>query len=566
MKKLLIAGLLSAVTVVGAQASGTTNCHPGGFYAGLNVGFVHHKAQLEIKDVETDGTAAKLLKDMKKVKDMWEAIERKVDEAQKQKENEEQNVKTAETDSNTKLGAENTALEAAKKEYSQRLIHLYTATEAAAGTLNVNAEGVAGNAAALPAATALNALHGFSKMILNDDKIRATFAAANADLAAAITIGQNGTRNAYNDAIKKVIPEYVDKLFAGTLSEEQKKNLTVDDIWVSGAAAQVKSPFSDDIKKKNTAYEVAKTNTDNSEVALQQAKDALKNATDEFERLQKESDELADTFEKALGTDKTVKLDDLETDETVNAKIKAVNDLERNELRANSNGKLSKTKSGFVAETFFGFDHRVGDMMVGAELFVGFDTSKVNVRDKKRSDAREAGTANKAVKDSVEMKRQFYAGFAPRVGFMITPELEAYLMAGAQFNRNKVDATGMGIVYDHTTGILDQAVALNNAREKGIADATKEENEVGKKYFENIPVLSTEETFSKRNEQYKKHNKTKFAPIVGVGIKYAFTPDVFGTLQYKYQFNTKVIGTGKTGDFELKDQNHTFTVGVGFRF
>lgn len=522
-----MAGLLSAVVVAGAQA-GVTVCHPGGFYAGLNVGFVAHKAQLKVKEnSEVDGTAAKLLAEMKKAKDGWAARVAATQTA----------YDAAKKENDTKTAAQTKALEAAKTAYTARIVELFKANEAAAGQL--------GDGTAATGTEKISALTGFAKTLFENETIKKQLNISDPEETLANTINNDETRKKYDAALQTVAAEYAESVFNGTTVA----GLTVEKVMLKTGSDK---PFGDAIKAKYTTYAAAKDEATKAAEALTAANTAL---TAEKAKVT--------VFETALGADKEVKLTDLASDDAVKAKAAAVNKLEINELLANSNGKRSKTKAGFVAEAVFGFDHRIDDMMVGAELFVGFDTSKLTLRDKKVTDARKAGTADKSLKDGVELKRQFYVGIAPRIGYMFTPELEGYFMVGAQLNRYKVDARGMAIVYDHTTNILNQATALNDARAKAITDAKDDD---AKKFYEGIHEISTTETFTERNKQYKKHNKTKFAPVIGVGIRYAFTPDVFGTLQYKYQFNTKVTGYNKTGDFQIKDQNHTVTIGVGFRF
>lgn len=133
---------------------------------------------------------------------------------------------------------------------------------------------------------------------------------------------------------------------------------------------------------------------------------------------------------------------------------------EAREFSAQNNGKVKKTRTGFVAEAVLGGDHRMGDVMVGADLFVGLDTTKLRFQDKK--------VDVKSQDNSVTVKRPFYVGSMPRVGVMLTPSLEGYILS------------------------LDG----------------------------------------------QKHSKTKFSPVVGAGIRYAFTENMFGTLGYKYVFGS----------------------------
>lgn len=535
MNKLLMAGLLSAVVVAGAQAE-VTNCNPGSFYAGLNVGFVAHKAQLKVKEgTEADGTAAKLLAEMKKAKDAWE---KGAADAQK--------VVAEKTTANAETAKTQTEkLTAAQKAYSDELIAKYKAT--AAGTLGIGTT-------AVPADTQLDALVGFTKILFNDEAVKKTFAASvgNTQLDSAITAAKIAD---YNKAIETVIPTYVAQLFDGKLPEATAKTLTVEKAVVGSVSDHTEFKFADATVKTNTEFTTAKTAAEKTAADLKTATTAL------------ETEKAKTKFLETVFADgKEVKLADLKDDASVKAKVAAVNKLEMSELLLNPNAKRSKTKGGFVAEAVFGFDHRIDDMMVGAELYVGLDTSKLTLRDKKVTDARKAGTADKSIKDGVELKRQFYVGIAPRIGYMFTPQLEGYFMVGAQLNRYSINAKGLAVVFDHSTAMLEQAKAANEAKAKYVAELKKTDETAATAEEKRIPTVSTEETYTARNASYKKHNKTKFAPVIGVGIRYAFTPDVFGTLQYKYQFNTKVTDYNKTGGIQIKDQNHTVTVGVGFRF
>lgn len=523
-------GLLTAVMVAGAQAEGT-GCNPGSFYAGFNAGFATHKAQLRIKDgVTPDGTAAKLLKEMQKVNGQWRAGALK---AQTEHDN-------AKKDSAEKTKASDTALTAAKDAYKARLVELLKADEATPGQLGVG----------VVKSTQLQNLKGLTKLVFDElAKQDGIFAAKLPTTQLDQAITDDAQAKKYNEAMEKVVVSYVDQLFEkGSVKIDKNEVLTTEKVLLAADGAT----FTDfDAKQKDTVpvYTKAKDEADKAAAALKTAEATLKT----------EQAKVA-AFETAFGTDKEAKIADLASDDSIAKKTAEINKLEMNEL-LKANEKYSKTKSSFIAEALIGVDYRLGDTMVGANLFVGLDT--VNSKIYKSSAKKDE---DKSYANGVKVKRPFYVGVAPTIGFMVTPEMELYLTAGAQLGKYKIDATGMAVDFDHTQGLIEQADALNKFREDQIAKAVEAKDEDAKKFAEGISVISTEETFSARNEQCKKYNTTKMSPIVGLGIKYAFTPNVFGTLQYKYQFNTKIIGYDKSGDFQIKNQNHTVSAGVGIRF
>lgn len=533
MNKLLMTGLLTAVVAAGAQAEGT-GCNPGSFYAGFNAGFATHKAQLRIKDgVTPDGTAAKLLKEMQKVNGQWRAGALK---AQTEHDN-------AKKDSAEKTKASDTALTAAKDAYRARLVELLKADEATPGQLGVGAT-------ALPTTTKLQDLKGLTKLVFDELRKQDGIFAAKVDgtqLDAAITDATHAKK--YNEAMEKVVVSYVDQLFEkGSIKIDKNDVFTTEKVLLAADGAT----FTDfDAKQKDTVpvYNKAKDEADKAAAALKTAEATLKT----------ENDKVA-AFEAAFGTDKEAKITDLASDDSIAKKTAEINKLEMNEL-LKANEKYSKTKSSFIAEALIGVDYRLGDTMVGANLFVGLDT--VNSKIYKSSAKKDE---DKSYTNGVKVKRPFYVGVAPTIGFMVTPEMELYFTAGAQLGKYKIDTTGMAVDFAHTQNLIEQADALNKFREDQIAKAVETKDEDAKKFAEGVSVISTDETFSARNEQCKKYNTTKMSPIIGAGVKYAFTPNVFGTLQYKYQFNTKILGYDKSGDLQAKNQNHTVSAGVGIRF
>ena len=64
----------------------------------------------------------------------------------------------------------------------------------------------------------------------------------------------------------------------------------------------------------------------------------------------------------------------------------------------------------------------------------------------------------------------------------------------------------------------------------------------------------------------KSAKKVKFLPVVGGGLRYEITPDIYAKLEYNYEFK-KAVKLPETAEFNsLKPQAHVVKLGVGFRF
>jgi opacity protein-like surface antigen len=250
----------------------------------------------------------------------------------------------------------------------------------------------------------------------------------------------------------------------------------------------------------------------------------------------------------------------------------AIDAAEHSELGLNASGTKSKSKSGFIAEAVVGYDHRMSDVMVGVDLGIGFDTFKTTIKDKSPATASTTTTKN-----GVEVKRPFYVLVLPRVGYMFTPQLEGYITAGVSLNRYKVDTRGMAVVHDKYNALVTQGKALNTLRTTKITELTakiantstsaddKKKAEADLKIYTDSPIITGLKTDEVNAAQQKVHKKTKLAPVVGAGVRFAVTPDVLIGLGYRYQFKTKLVDFEKTGNVKVDDQSHTFKFDVLFR-
>ncbi len=558
MNKLLAAGLIAAVSVASAQAE-VTQCHPGGFYAGLNVGWVHHKVQVKAKAGEISKFTKAILDAVLNSKGVWEKYAEELKAAQTAAETV---YKAAETDKNTATTNSNKAASALAEPI----------VAAISTSLQYTADAKIGDAAQDMTNVKFSGLTGFAKTFFASDEFKAAYKTSmGSDFNVDGEVGdvyKGANKDKLNAAITSALNTIVSSAINGTKYDGLSIATSGDDIGasymkfaLSGAnsvgpatATDINNATDELLKAYDSAAGVLKTATqkfESADNALQTATNALSAANKELEKFDIDED-VAAAYKEIAGYSTSTQANEVEK-------------LENDELGLNSNGKRSKTKSGFVAEAVVGFDHRISDIMVGADLFVGFDTSKLPIRDYKTSADRESGNASKARKDSIEIKRQFYVGLMPRIGYKFTPQLEGFVAFGVQMGRYKVDTTGLKVIYDN---VSKYAKVYNTVREMVVAQSNNATADTKAKWNEALNLLNDDlSSYDKEVAKYcKKHNKTKFSPVVGCGIRYDFTESVFGTLAYKYQFNSKIADYNKTGIIQVKDQNHTVTVGVGFRF
>ena len=208
-------------------------------------------------------------------------------------------------------------------------------------------------------------------------------------------------------------------------------------------------------------------------------------------------------------------------------------DKELTELKVNSKDVASKKATGFLFAANFGFDHRINDVMLGIELEAGMEAGgKVKKKDLNKT-------------DGLTVRRQFYVSLMPRVGYLFTPQFEGFLTFGGSLGKYKTDTSLWDKVFNHAGAVVEMNKQWNKDNPKDLLDTKVNNTEAA-----NI---------------YKKHSKTKFVPVIGAGVRYEITPEIFATLAYNYAFKTTVASQAKAGT-QVKFQSHILKAGVGFRF
>jgi opacity protein-like surface antigen len=207
------------------------------------------------------------------------------------------------------------------------------------------------------------------------------------------------------------------------------------------------------------------------------------------------------------------------------------------ELGLNKNNQVSKRATGFGISFIAGFDHRMGDAMLGIEVEADIGIGgKIKVRDKKAAKG----------SDGITAQRQWGIALKPRIGYMVAPQFEVYLTVGAGFSKYKVDTKALMTVLDHAA-VLKTMAEKYNATEAGKKDS------IDLKIFD-----------QGSDKVLKTHSKTKFTPIVGAGLRYQITPDVDFLLEYNYLFKAKLVDTQKAGA-EVRFEGHKIKAGAACR-
>lgn len=214
------------------------------------------------------------------------------------------------------------------------------------------------------------------------------------------------------------------------------------------------------------------------------------------------------------------------------------------ELGLTGKGVASKSATGFAAEIALGYDHRIGDCMIGIEMPIGINLGgKCKIKDKGSS----AGS------DGITVQQSYYVGLMPRVGYLVTPAFEIYATAGFNFGKYTADTTNMATVLDKSEAVEEIAKAWNETA-KGTG------YEISDADMETIGKLAGVDT-----DTFKKFHRTKFVPVIGLGVRYNITPDVFMKLEYNYAFRTKVVKQVKAG-CDVRYQAQKLMLGIGCRF
>lgn len=276
---------------------------------------------------------------------------------------------------------------------------------------------------------------------------------------------------------------------------------------------------------KYTVYNTALTNVTETVKALKKAAkaDDASAASDVVSLFY--SDVKTKTAETALGANEIA-------DQLVKYPAGKV-EKEMTELKANASGVASKKATGFLFGANFGFDHRINDIMLGIELEAGMEAGgKAKFRDDSKT-------------NGLTARRQFYVSLMPRIGYLFAPQFEGFLTFGGSLGKYKVDTSLWNTVFDKTSAEFTSMVNSYNENHSDKIDATVNGTDAAK--------------------VYKSHSKTKFVPVIGAGIRYEITPEIFATLAYNFTFKTTIADT-KTAGSQFKFQSHILKAGVGFRF
>lgn len=173
----------------------------------------------------------------------------------------------------------------------------------------------------------------------------------------------------------------------------------------------------------------------------------------------------------------------------------------------NKDYRATKKKAKFLADLVFGYDRRINDVMLGVDLTVGMQFGKTKI-----------AVGPQGEKDKITLKNTWNIALMPRVGYLVMPQLEIYATAGVKLAHWKL-------------------------------------------------------TYNPNDDQIKAKSakKIKFLPVVGAGLRYEITPDIFVKFEYNYEFK-KGVKLPKFGEDDtlkvssVKPQAHVVKAGIGFRF
>lgn len=217
--------------------------------------------------------------------------------------------------------------------------------------------------------------------------------------------------------------------------------------------------------------------------------------------------------------------------------------------------KTDKSKTKFHTELAFGFDRAFECVVLGVDVTAGMTFGKTKLDNKLAYQCFDAGvTLSASIKtiDQSSLTSKFrvnnlwYARVAPRVGFMLNPEIELYATFGAKVHQDKLNYS----FSDNNGAVIDD---INGSPKK-----------------------------------------IKTSAFVGLGTRYNVCPNLFVKAEYRYELNkslhlpsvlTKVaqsgaysadaLGTGSAG-YELgtdgaavnriSQRAHVAELGLGYRF
>ena len=131
----------------------------------------------------------------------------------------------------------------------------------------------------------------------------------------------------------------------------------------------------------------------------------------------------------------------------------------------------------------------------------------------------------------------------PRVGYLFMPQLEGYVTFGMKIQKLKYET------YKHGAGFLDGKLHDDNDGKKFDSDGENPEK------------------LNEYNEKTKK-SSTRIIPVIGAGIRYEITPELFTKLEYNFEFKSKakMPSDGMVEVSKVITSAHVIKLGLGYRF
>ncbi|MDP3371440.1 MAG: hypothetical protein Q8S21_00890 [Candidatus Paracaedibacteraceae bacterium] len=211
--------------------------------------------------------------------------------------------------------------------------------------------------------------------------------------------------------------------------------------------------------------------------------------------------------------------------------------------------RLVNTDAGKAAGIFglmAGYNFQKGSTVFGGEIYGGFDSSTVKVYDDKGS-----GSSVEGGLWTSTVKRKSFFGFAPRIGFMLTPSTQLYARLGIEYGK------WTAAVNPNTTSL----VLANNVTNVNAASGNANAGAAA------IAASSLATTASKK--------KLSFAPGVGMEV---YMGKMFVRGEYAYLMGPKItlvqntngysynMYNGSTATHTFKTSQHRVQLAVGFKF
>ena len=215
------------------------------------------------------------------------------------------------------------------------------------------------------------------------------------------------------------------------------------------------------------------------------------------------------------------------TGETVNDKGLRVEDANSRSDAFVKGMKKTNRKTNFAAELVLGYDFRMNDIMMGVDLTLGSTLGKNMLKYRFKGTDDDWNNGETYSGSYGRVKPSWHVGLMPRIGYLFTPEFEGYLTFGVKFVR----------LQSKTYNVAE----LNVKDDSG------------------IPAIPP---------SMNKKSGMRVIPVVGAGVRYEFTPEMFAKLEYNFDFRTKAKLHKKTMP-ELKNVKvsaHTIKLGLGYRF